>query len=295
VRLKTDEMPPLTLEQVAAYLRENHRNAESLLGAFHATRDQALLAEAKEKFPDDPHVAFAAAFQGSASPEERRKWLDVLKRVAPDNAMADYLSAFDHFSSAQTDLALQEVMAAANKPLRSYDLDFVQNDQEAYRAVGYTEAEARTIASRNLLLPELSPYKKVGVNLVDLAKAYQQNGDTASAQASLQLAMDLGQRLDESGTQTFIQKLVGMAIQKLALNTMDPNATLAGGQTVQARLDGLQQEKAYINSLDIQWQNLAPNMSDQDVMNYYDRQWRFGVIQAHEWMINKFGTPATIR
>jgi hypothetical protein len=32
----------------------------------------------------------------SDSAEERRQWLDTLKRVAPDNALADYLSANDY-------------------------------------------------------------------------------------------------------------------------------------------------------------------------------------------------------
>ena len=63
----------------------NRRNAESLLVAARLTGDQSLLHEAMEKFPNDPRVDFDA-WLGSASPEEKRKWLDIFKQSAPDNA-----------------------------------------------------------------------------------------------------------------------------------------------------------------------------------------------------------------
>jgi hypothetical protein len=55
------------------------------------------------------------------------------------------------------------------------------------------------IASSTLLLPQLAEYKGVSQNLVELANAYRQSGDEASAQAALQMATSLGQRLDGSG------------------------------------------------------------------------------------------------
>src|SRR5262249_54226882 len=159
---------------VERYLHDNHRSAESLLGAFHATMDKSLLAEAREKFPNDPHVAFVAATQSTDSPEEHRRWLDAFKKSAPDNAMADYLSASDYFKSGQTDLAIQELQTASSKSIQSYQLDFLLSAQEAYRSAGYSDVEARSIASLDLLLPEVSNYKSIGKNLVDLAGAYQQ-------------------------------------------------------------------------------------------------------------------------
>jgi len=93
-RLLRGEEVKLTPEQISAYLEANHRNAESLLAAALATDDPAYLTEAKERFPNDPRVQFAAIFK-SDSPEERRQWLDRLKQTAPDNALPDYLSALD--------------------------------------------------------------------------------------------------------------------------------------------------------------------------------------------------------
>jgi hypothetical protein len=87
----------LSLAQLEAYLAENRRSAESLVTAFRLTDDRALLLEAAEKFPRDPRVNFAGWFatlrNRDASPEERRQWLDAFKQSAPDNALANYLSA----------------------------------------------------------------------------------------------------------------------------------------------------------------------------------------------------------
>ena len=293
-RLNDEKLPKLTLEQVASYLRENRTNADSLIAAFYCTQDKSLLDEAKQKFPNDPHVAFVAATQFGDSPEEHRKWIDAFKQLAPNNAMADYLSAADHFNSGEKDQALADIQAALNKPIQDFHLDFLQSNQEAYRAAGYSELDARVIPSMSLLLPELSQYKKVGVSLVDLAKSYQQAGDTASAQNALQLAMNLGQRVYDSGPETFVQPLVGMAIQRAALAIMDPNAVYGSdNQTVQSRIDALQQQRDYFKSLGQQRNAFASRMSDQDVMNFYDRMWRFGAIPTYEWAISKYGSPPT--
>jgi hypothetical protein len=289
-RLLNGESPPnLTLAQVEGYLRDNHRNVESLLGAYHATMDKSLLEEAKEKFPNDPRVTFAAATQPDTSPEEHRKWLDAFKESAPDSAIPDFLSASDYIKSGRTDLALQEIQAAANKPLQDYHLDFVQNAAEAYEAAGYSEPEAKTIASMDLLLPELSAYKSVGVALVDQAKSYQQAGDSASAQASFQMAMNLGQQVNESDSLTLIQTLVGIAVQRIALSAMDPNAVYgADNQTAQSQLDALVQQRDYIRTLAKQWQAIAPYLSTQDWANYADRRWTFGEMAAMQWAIAKY-------
>src|SRR5215472_8572015 len=50
------EMPALTLDQLKNYLEVNHRNAESLLAAYRATGQKALLDEALTNYPNDPRV-----------------------------------------------------------------------------------------------------------------------------------------------------------------------------------------------------------------------------------------------
>ena len=103
----------MTAGQVEAYLKANGRKASSLLAAYRTSGDPALLKEAMEKYPNDPQVAFEAAFDKDLSPEQQRQWLNTFKQAAPDNALANYLSARDYFKAGQMDQAVQELAAAS--------------------------------------------------------------------------------------------------------------------------------------------------------------------------------------
>src|SRR5262245_43776710 len=106
--ISSNSMTLLKPEQLEAYLRDNHRSAGSLLGAFHTTGDRSFLNEAREKYPNDPRVAFAAASMPGDLPEEHRKWIENFKQSAPDNAAGEFLSAAEYFKSGQSNLALAE-------------------------------------------------------------------------------------------------------------------------------------------------------------------------------------------
>ena len=127
------------------------------------------------KHPRDPRVALAAACSvGStanspAATQERRQWLDAFKQSAPDNALAFYLSARDHFKSGQPELAEQEVLAAGAKTMRDYAADWLENTEEAYHSAGYSEAEAKALAMTTLLMPHLANLREVGTELVTRA------------------------------------------------------------------------------------------------------------------------------
>jgi hypothetical protein len=297
-RLLKGESPKLTREQIESYLAGNRRSADSLLAAFRTTRDRTFLQEAMEKFPNDPRVDFDAIFQGQTSsgvplpPEERRQWLDAFKRAAPDNALANYLSAYDYFKSGQTDQAVQELLDASGKPsFQDYSLDFIQNAEEAYRAAGYPDAEAKATAETQLLLPQLNQLRQVGRDLVALANSYRQAGDEASAQAALQMGVTLGQRLEVDGSagQFVINNLVGIAIQRIVLGAMNPTTSLdSAGHTAQDRLNELAQQRQSIQALDTQ-RDLLPTMSEQDLISYFDREKAFGEVEALRWLVGKYG------
>jgi RNA polymerase sigma factor (sigma-70 family) len=145
-----DEAPKLTAAQVEVYLKDYRTNAASLLAAYRTSGAPALLQEAMEKYPNDPQVALAAAMSiadGSPdlTPEEiqqRRQWLNAFEQSAPDNALANYLSALNYFNSGQIDQGLRELIAASGKQLDDYVLNSEQADEEAYRSAGYSAAEA---------------------------------------------------------------------------------------------------------------------------------------------------------
>ena len=107
----TNAEPKLTAAQVEAYLKANRTNAASLLAAYRTSGDKALLKEAMEKYPNDPQVALEAIFDKDLSPEQQRQWLNTFEKSAPDNALANYLSAYNYFNSGQIDQGIQELIA----------------------------------------------------------------------------------------------------------------------------------------------------------------------------------------
>ncbi len=283
-----DKTPKLSAEQVETYLKANGRKASTLLAAYRTSGDTALLHEAMENYPHDPQVAFEAVFAKGLPSEQRRQWLNALEQSAPDNALANYLSARDYLKAGQTDQAIQQLVAAGGKrQFQDYTLSRRQDDEEAYLAAGYTSAEAKMVGGQ-VELPQLAELKQLGVQMVELSNSYRKAGDEASAQAVLQMAAGLGQRY--SAEDCTISHLVGMAIERIALNAMDPTLPYgSSGYTVREQLESLNRQKTAIASLFKQNEGLFEQMSDQDWISYIDREKMFGEEAARLWAIGKYG------
>ncbi len=287
-----EKAPALTAAQADKFLSENHRSASSLLAAFRATGDPALLKEATEKYPNDPQVAFTAAYAPDVSPEERRHWLDAFKQSAPGNAFADYLSAAEHLKAGQTDQAIQDLNAALGKQdYQDYSWEFIESGQEAYRSAGYSETEARIIPSMSLLLPQFAELKGLNSQLVELASAYRQAGDAASAQAALQMDLTLGQRLTAPLNASLLSQQVGLAIQSYALRQMDPNSPYGNTElTVQEQLNQVLQQRATLSQFGNQLDQIYTTISPSDWISYHDRWLAFGEENAMKWLLSKYST-----
>jgi hypothetical protein len=122
--------------------------------------------------------------------------------------------------------------------------------------------------------------------MVDLANSYRQTGDEASAQAALQMAMNLGQQA--SAGEYMIDLDLGLKVERNALRAMDPNSPYGNdGQTVQDRLSQLTQQIAAGYELDKQADPLMQTMSDQDWISFTDRSRVFGEQAALRWLVNK--------
>jgi hypothetical protein len=283
--------PQLTYEQAERYVDQNHRSAGSLLAAFRTSANRAFLKEAMEKYPNDPHVSLIALSQ-SQSPEERRHWLDTFKRDDPANALANLLSAGDHFKAGQTDQAAQELSTADGKAgIQDYWLAFAQDAEEAYRAAGYSDAEAK-VAAVSMRLPDgFLDLMQLSQSVIGLANAYRQAGDETSAQAALQLGLNLGRQLDQpAGPCTLPQYVIGLRIESQILGAMDLNSPYgSGGQTVKDQLDYIAEQRAALGNLLRQQDGLLQMLSEQDWMSYCDRIKVVGGLQALQWLVNKYG------
>jgi len=280
----------LTAAQVQPFLKSRGRSAASLLAAFRTTHDPELLKEAMRNYPNDPRVAFEAVSGGGLTGDEKRQWLDAFEKSAPDNALGNCLSALDYFNSGQTNLALQELTAASGKQLNDYNVSRVEDDVEVYLAAGYSLAESKQIASSEMLLPQLSQVKQMSLDAVAAANAYTQSGDTASAQAVLQSVASLGQQYADPSGPFEITQLVGIALQKIALNAMDPSAPYGdSGMTVQDEINQLTQQRAGWQTLNQQAEPLYSLLTDQDWVLYRDRALMFGEQNALQWLIANYG------
>lgn len=286
-----DKRPVLTHDQVESFLKANGRNAANLLAAFRTSGDPALLREAMEKFPNDPRVDFEAAIGGNLTPVEQRQWLDTFEKNVPANSLANYLSAFNYFNSGQIDQGVQELAAASGKPFDDYTVDRVEQDIEAYLGAGYSPADATVLGSRGLLLPQLSQMKQLGSDVMQLANAYSQTGDQASAQAALQMAANLGQNYaNPSAGETAVSQLVGIGIEMNALKAMNPQSPYGiNGQTVQDQINALEQQNASARELGQQASALLPSLSDQDWIIYKNRWLMLGLQNANQWVVGKYG------
>jgi len=287
----------LTSEQAETYVRENHRSAMSLLAASRTSGEKAYLREAMEKYPNDPKVAFDAYFLAGpydnkqpATPE-RRQWLENMKQSDPNNPLPNYLAARDDFRAGKTDMALQELQAASNKPaFNDYLLEALQTTEEAYRSAGFSEVDAKSTASWDLLLPHLSETKQLAENMADLAVQYQKSGDASSAQSLIQMGLSLGQQVGGPGEFPLINTLVGIAIQKKLLSTMDPaDPYLDTGTTIQDQINALNQYRESLKGLAPQTEAILPRLSDADRVNFYDRLRMFGEPAAIKWAAEKYG------
>jgi hypothetical protein len=310
--LKAKAPNKLSAEQLEGFLNAKGRTATRLLAAYRTTGDPSLLQEAMQRFHGDPQVALQAVLSKDASPEERRQWLETFKQSDPGNSVPNYLSALDYFKAGQTDQALQELALASDKPqFEDYAQHRSAEDEQAYLAAGYSMAEAKAIAPLQQALDfasrdreeidaifplyqkqtaQFGQTKALCQNLVELAKSYQQSGDSASAQSALQMAATLGQRYSGLPGENGLGRLVGGAAEVLALAHMAPDTPYGNeGQTVQDRISELRQQRTQIKALYSQATPLLGMMSDQDWAAYSDCARVFGEPAALQWVVGKYG------
>jgi hypothetical protein len=223
---------------------------------------------------------------------ERRQWLDAFKQSAPDNLLANYLSALDYLKTGQAEQGVQDLTAASRKlQFLDYSKDSIQEDEQAYLAAGFPPGEAGMLANTFLAEPQLIAVKELGKQLVDLAASYQRAGDESSRVAALQMAVDLGKRLsDPAAGETLMRQTVGISIERTALAALDPAGSYgSSGQTVQQRLDQLIQQKQSIHALAKEADPLWQTLSDQDWLDYHSQLSASNEETAIRWLVSNHG------
>ena len=293
-RLLTNDGEGLRLprEVIDRWLATGRTNAEDLLAARQAGGGREFLLRALTNFPNDPRVLFASCALDDG-PEARRERLERFKTVAPDNALADYLSAREHLKSGQPELAVADLLAATRKPgFQDYVLDAIQNSEELFLQAGKSPAEAKAMASSSALLPHLAQLKNLAQEMATMQRQYLAAGDTASAENLAAMGLQLGQRLSTGeASRTLISQLVGIAVERIALNPLDAQRQydFLGGNVSEhlAQLDARRAAVREQTQLFDAWMRQA---TDADIVSYFDRFKIYGESGAMAWIRQRQGT-----
>lgn len=281
------ELPMLSHDQAEGFLERNRTNGESLLTAYRVTHDIEYLRRAATNFPNDPHVVLRAVLH-DAFPAERAAWIDRLKSVDPDNALASYLSANERLKNNDTSAALKEVnQASSASAFRDYVPDEILSLEEIYLAADHSPAEAKALAMCAVELPHVRELVALSRGMKDLAQQYRGAGEVASADAVIQQGLALSSRLQSIPDGGFfrLSQFTGMNLEKLFVDQLDPSRSydfLNG--SVAENLDQFAQREKNIreeSSLVDKWFRSA---NEADILTYCDRMKVFGEAGASEWV-----------
>lgn len=274
----------LAPEQIQAHLERNRTNAESLLAAFNATSDKALLREAASRFPSNALV-LSTVLAHDALPERRQELLEQFKRMAPDNSLPNYLAARDHARAGQTDLALAEFEDAGSKSgFQDYTVERIQGLEDLYLGAGYSPVEAKALAMASVQMPTLGQMRDLGRDLAAIEKQYVAGGDTTSAQALARMGVGMAGNLNGPNATSLLGQLVGNYIERGFLNGLDPSAPPDFlSQSIDDRMAQLRAQETSLRESAGFFDSWMESATDAQRVGYFDRLRLYGETAALDW------------
>ena len=282
-------LPPLTAQQVEAYVSQNKSNVESLVAAYRATADKSWLIEAASRFPNHPDVQYAV-IATRAFPEVQRQWINAYKTGSPDNALGFYLSALDHFKVGVKSKGLQDLAEATRKSVfRLEPVSTLQAVEEVNLSAGRAPDEARIAAFQTVAQsPELTQMRDLANVMKDLIQQYQQHGDVSSAASLANMGIILGAHLcDGTAGQTVINQLVGIGIQKTFLQQLEPGARDPFGRPVAEASAAIERRQAALKEYSQMMKRLTGRLNDNEWAVYMERVKLYGEESALAWLKSK--------
>jgi len=277
-------LPELTDEEVARFLADSHRNPDALLAVFRLKGDLALLREAAAAFPDHAMIQLELALSGK-TPDEKQQALESFRKLAPDNAMGDYLAALFHFEQGQQQEALDALARVESHPgFGDQSPTRIQSAEDVFRSAGYGLLEAKSAALLGQPRTQTLALFKLSGNLATLCQQYTAAGEAEAAQAVLQMGLSISRRL-RGESRLLIDDIVGITIETRLLGQVPEDATVpGGGQTAADRFDALTAEKQEISDLANQCLPVLEAMSQSEVIAYLKHLSHDGELKALRWL-----------
>ncbi|MBK1881870.1 hypothetical protein JIN85_05560 [Luteolibacter pohnpeiensis] len=270
----------LTQEQIEAYLASKNRSSESLLTAYNLSNDESYLREAMEKDPENPRVLLTS-LQITSDPAETLKTLEVLKRVDPNNALGNLLSAKALLDQGDIEAALQEMELGQDKSIESYLNDQIRNTEEAFLSAGFSPLESKFSAlnscgnASRLRLGDLSR------GLMKSATSIQDNEDTQIREQIRNNQLVMANQIRSSGNY-LLDSIVADRVLSYALQvqqTPEAEAQIAANRERNKDLAKQAERIGCLMSYD--------SIPDSEWSEYFDRLQQSGEISAIEWMLSK--------
>lgn len=283
---RDDEVLRLPRERIDSYLALNHTNADSLLAAWQAAGDREYLKRAAAQFPDDPKV-LVSVITMDVFPERRREWIDRLKRSAPDNPLANYLSARDYLAAGQSEQALRELAEAQSKGGYSdYTAERLQDLEEIQLLSGRTPSEAKAIAGSGLLLPHLKSLRELGEQLSTLERNCVARGDLTAAQGIALAGWSLTENLTSGETaQAVVHQRIGLRIREQLLEPLPSETTADFLQgTPRDALARVAARKEALESLSPLFDQMLARGDEPEIIAFFDRMKLYGEEGALKWL-----------
>lgn len=306
-------LPEVSAEQVERFLTDNHRSAEALLTASRLKDDLSLLREAAAAFPGHALVQLELALRGQ-TPDEKQQALEAFRKLAPDNAVGDYLAALAHFgrggpglaiglppglpglppglpnagAQGQPEEALEDLAGVEAHPgfgVRSPEQ--IQSAEDLYRSAGYGLLEAKAAALLGQPRTLTLALNKLSGNLAMLHQKHIAAGDAESAQTMLQMGLALSRRL-RGESRLLIDDFVGNFMETRLLKQVPEDAAMpGGGQTASARIEALTNEQQEISELAKQCLPVLEAMTESEVLTYLQHLNQDGELKALRWLQQK--------
>ena len=207
----------------------------------------------------------------------------------PDNALASYLSAQDHFDNGKPEEAIQDLFASVNKPsFNDYSHFDIQSAEEMYLAAGNSPVESKILAVEQEYLPHLHKLHDLGIPLVKQLEAASARNDTQTFYDLAQIGMRLGASVGHNeGVKATIHYVLGIDVQYRILRTLQPDGQYPFLQsTPEEAIADLTARRQHIRHLRKNYGDLA-NAPKNDIIGYFDPMKVHGEINALEWLTAK--------
>ena len=129
-------------------------------------------------------------------------------------------------------------------------------------------------------------------SVLAIAQQYRQQGDVASAESLAGMGLMLGRHLSAgSGSQTIVNQLIGISIEKLFLQQLDPKGNDPFGRPVTEVSAAVAQHQTTLKYFSQLLMPLVSRLDDAELAIYMERVKLYGEEAAVTWLMTKHENP----